>query len=159
MTEQGSAWVPELLTRLDHLHGQMARDGRLNELRLEPSAVLPEQPSTYFRRNCYIGASFPSPSDAQAIREIGLDRVMWGSDYPHHEASWPYTRESLRHAFKGWSEAEMRQILAGTAASVYGLDLARLQPLAEQFGPTVQEIAQPLAQIPADATSPSFHRA
>src|SRR5687767_6593950 len=53
MTEQGCSWVPELLARLDNLHGQMARDGRIGELGLEAGVILPEKPSTYFQRNVY----------------------------------------------------------------------------------------------------------
>ena len=49
-------------------------------------------------------------------------------------------------------------MLAGTAASVYGFDLDLLAPIAAEVGPTVTEVATPLAEIPADATSPSFHR-
>jgi len=83
---------------------------------------------------------------------------MWGSDYPHHEACWPYSRESLRRTFAGWSEADLRQVLAGTAASVYGFDLDLLAPIAAEVGPTVAEVATPLDAVPADATSPSFFR-
>ena len=158
MTEQGSAWVPDLLDRLDNLHEQMVRDGRIGELGLEADVILPLKPSDYFRRQVYIGASFPSPSDAAVFHDIGLDHVMWGSDYPHHEACWPYSRESLRRTFAGWSEADLRQVLAGTAASVYGFDLDLLAPIAADVGPTVAEVATPLDEIPADATSPSFHR-
>jgi hypothetical protein len=92
------------------------------------------------------------------IRELGVDHVMWGSDYPHHEATTPYTRESLRHAFAGWEPAELQTLLAGTAARVYGFDLAALAPIAAEVGPTHDEIARPLDAIPADATSPAFTR-
>ena len=50
----------------------------------------------------------------------------------------------------------MRRILAGNAAEVYGFDLEALAPLAAEHGPTVAEIAEPLAEIPKDATSPAF---
>lgn len=157
LTEVGIDFVPELLERMDYFHGEM-RKGRLGEIAFEPDQVLAEPPSTYFRRNCYMGASFPGPHDAEAIREIGLDRVMWGSDYPHNEATTPYTRESLRRSFPGWSSADLQQILAGTAAQVYGFDLDALAPLAARLGPTHEEIAVPLDHIPADATSPAFVR-
>ena len=112
----------------------------------------------YFKRNVYIGASFPSPSDAPVIREIGLDRVMWGSDYPHNEACSPYSKESLRRTFEGWSPEDLTQILSRTAADVYGFDLDLLAPLAGEFGPTVEELATPLDAVPKGAMSPAFHR-
>ena len=157
LTEVGVGFVPELLERLDYFHGEM-RKGRLGEIAFEPDQVLPEAPSTYFRRNCWIGASFPGRHDAEIIREIGVDRVMWGSDYPHHESTAPYTRESLRLSFPDWSPADLQQLLAGTAAHVYGFDLDALSRIAASVGPTHAEIAEPLDVIPPDATSPAFLR-
>ena len=158
LTEVGIDFVPELLQRLDYFHQEMRR-GRLGEIGFEADQILPEKPSFYFGRNCYMGASFPGPAAAAVIREIGIDRVMWGSDYPHNEATTPYTRESLRLAFHDWTPAELQQLLAGTAAEVYGFDLDLLSPLAASIGPTHDEIAVPLDVLPADATSPAFVRA
>jgi predicted TIM-barrel fold metal-dependent hydrolase len=120
-------------------------------------AVLKLKPSEYFRRNCYIGASFPSPSDAALFHQIGIDNVMWGSDYPHNEATFPYSKESLRMAFSSWSEADLRKIFSENAARVYGFDLAKLAPLAQGVGPTVDEVKTHLDRAPADAASPAFN--
>ncbi len=155
LTEQGCAWVPAVLTRMDGLHDQMV-NGRIGELVVAADGVLPERPSTYFARNCYVGASFPSLADADSMGTIGIDRIMWGSDYPHHEASSPFTKESLQLAFCDFTPAEMHSILGATAADVYGFDLEALAPVAARYGPTVGEIAAPLTEIPAAATSPAF---
>ncbi|MGH9048736.1 MAG: amidohydrolase family protein, partial [Acidimicrobiia bacterium] len=53
---------------------------------------------------------------------------------------------------------EVQQVLAGNAAAVYDFDLDALAPLAATAGPTVAEVAVPLDEIPADATSPGFYR-
>ena len=74
--------------------------------------------------------------------------MMWGSDYPHNEGTGPYTREHLRQQFHDWDPGDLQQVLARTAAEVYEFDLAALKPLADQYGPTVGEIAQPLAELP-----------
>jgi predicted TIM-barrel fold metal-dependent hydrolase len=157
LTEQGTDWVLPTLKRMDDLYARM-KGGRIGELGVPADAVLPMSPGEYFQRNIWIGASFPAPSDAAAFPEIGLDKVMWGSDYPHHEATSPFTRESLRRSFPGWSEADLRKVLAENAAKVYGFDLAKLQARADEIGPTVEEIATPLDAIPAKATSPAFFR-
>ena len=73
---------------------------------------------------------------------------MWGSDYPHDEGTYPYTRENLRARFHDAPEAELRQILAGNAAELYDFDLDALAPLAAQVGPTVAEVAQPIDAMP-----------
>ena len=156
MTEQGSAWVPDLIARLDGLHDRMV-NGRIGELGVPEDAVLKLKPSEYFRNNCFIGASFPTPSDAKLFHKIGIDNIMWGSDYPHNEATFPYSRESLRLAFSDWSEADLRKIFSENAARVYGFDLAKLAPMAAGVGPTVADVATPLDRVPADAVSPAFN--
>ncbi len=155
MTEQGSSWVPDVLRRMDALHVQMCA-GRIGELPVVAETVLPKKPSEYFATNCYIGASFPGPNDVDALRSIGLDRVMWGSDYPHHEATYPYTTESLRLTFADFEPHELRQILATNAADVYGFDLIALDRLGAMHGPLVSEVARPLDLVPAGASSPAF---
>jgi predicted TIM-barrel fold metal-dependent hydrolase len=157
MTEQGTGWIPEVLERMDGLHDRMV-EGRIGELGVPAEAVLPHRPSDYFRRNCYVGASFPSPADAAVFHRIGLDRIMWGSDYPHHEATSPFSIESLRRTFAGWSENDLRLVLAENAARVYGFDLESLAPLAAAHGPAVELVATPLDGIPPAATSPAFFR-
>ncbi|MEY2460606.1 MAG: hypothetical protein QOG30_2436, partial [Acidimicrobiaceae bacterium] len=102
----------------------------------------------YFHQNVWMGVSQPGPDDVKARDMIGADRFMWGSDYPHDEGTWPYTREHLRARFSSVPETEMRDILAGNVAKLYDFDLNALAPLAEKFGPTVEEIAQPLDKIP-----------
>jgi predicted TIM-barrel fold metal-dependent hydrolase len=157
LTEQGASWVQPMLAQLDVFHAQM-KTGRIGEIKYEPDQVLPLTPSEYFARNCWFGASFPSPREAESRHEIGIDRFMWGSDYPHHESTYPYTREALRRAFAGTDPAEVQQVLAGNAAAVYDFDLEALAPLAAESGPTIAEVAVPLDEIPADATSPGFYR-
>ena len=77
--------------------------------------------------------------------DVGVDRIMWGSDYPHVEGSHPYTREHLRRSFSSMDPDEIQQLVGLNAAALYGFDLDKLAPLAEEFGPTKEEIALPLA--------------
>jgi predicted TIM-barrel fold metal-dependent hydrolase len=139
MTEQGSSWVPGVLQRMDALWERM-NGGRIGELDVPDGAVTKRSASEYFRDNVWLGASFPSPADAECFAEIGIDKIMWGSDYPHEEGTYPRTRESLRAAFSGWDEPDLRTILAENIAAVYGFDLDALAPIAAEIGPTVAEI-------------------
>ncbi len=157
MTEQGVAWSVEVLRRMDAYHYQMAA-GRVGELGFPAEIVLPMKPSEYFQRNVWIGASFPSPGECEAIQTVGVDRVMWGTDYPHHEGTYPFSREAIRRGMHDWSEEDMRKVLAGNAAEVYGFDLDALAPLAAEYGPTVEELKVPLDATPRGATSPAFFK-
>ena len=51
---------------------------------------------------------------------------------------------------------EVRQILGGNAAKFFGFDYEALQEVARSCGPTVEQVAEPLLEKPADATSPCF---
>ncbi len=157
ITESGCAWIPDTLRMLDAFHAQMA-SGRIGELKYNEEERLSLRPSEYFTRNCFVGVSFPSPAEARSMRTVGLDRVMWGSDYPHHESTYPYTTEGLRRAFADWDPADVRKVTSQTAASVYGFDVAALTPVGDRVGPAVEEVAVPLDAVPADSASPAFTR-
>ena len=111
------------------------------------------QPSEYFHRNCHVGASLMMPADVDVRHEVGVDQIMWGNDYPHHEGSYPYTKLAMRLLFSDLPEEETRKILGTSAAEVYGFDLDVLQRLAERIGPTVEDIATPVTrdELPANS--------
>jgi hypothetical protein len=88
--------------------------------------------------------------------EIGVDRIMWGQDYPHIEGTYPYTTEALRNTFAGIDTDEVARMVGLNAASVYGFDLAKLAPVAERVGPTVEEVRVPLDAVPSDSRSIAF---
>jgi predicted TIM-barrel fold metal-dependent hydrolase len=149
MTEQGCSWIPEVLAQLDDVLARVRKHGAIGELRFKDEHILPKSATEYFQQNVWLGVSFPRPADAAAAKEVvGIDKFMWGSDYPHDEGTYPFSREALRQVFSSWSETDMRKILAENAAKIYDFDIAALQPLADKFGPTVEEIAQPLVTLP-----------
>jgi predicted TIM-barrel fold metal-dependent hydrolase len=148
MTEMGCAWLPPMLDRLDKVLEQIRTTGRTGEMRYSEEHVLPQSASHYFCQNCWMGVSQPGPDDAAARFAIGLDRFMWGSDYPHDEGTAPFTREHLRQRFADAPSDELRAILAGNAATLYDFDLDALAPLAAKVGPTVAELAEPLVELP-----------
>jgi predicted TIM-barrel fold metal-dependent hydrolase len=148
MTEQGCAWIPPTLQRLDAVIDQIRKTGRTGELAYSDEHKLPRLASEYFAQNCYVGVSQPGPADAAARYEIGLDHFLWGSDYPHDEGTAPYTREHLRQLFHDTDPVELQQLLAGNSARVYGFDLDALAPIAAEVGPTVAELGTPLDTLP-----------
>jgi predicted TIM-barrel fold metal-dependent hydrolase len=148
MTEQGCAWIPPMLRRLDATLAQIRKTGRTGELRYSEEHVLPKSATEYFMQNCFVGVSQPGPDDAAARDAIGLDRFLWGSDYPHDEGTFPYTREHLRQLFHATPPAELRQMLGENAARVYGFDLEALAPFAERAGPSIEDLARPLDRLP-----------
>ncbi len=159
MTEQGgSSWLPGLLQFLDFYYHRFREDGETVEAVFggPAASALSLTPSEYWHRNCLMGASFMRRVESPLRHQIGVDRIMWGVDYPHNEMTYPYSTESLRWTFAGVPEDEMRQMLAGNAARVYGFDLDRLTPIGDRIGPKVADVAQPLDRPPADSISLGF---
>ena len=148
ITEAGCAWVPGMLAHLDRILAGIRSKGAVGELRFSDDMKLPLSASEYFARNVWVGVSQPGPADAKVALSFGNDHFMWGSDYPHDEGTGPYTREHLRQLFSTTPPHELHAFLAGNAASLYGFDLAALDPLAQRYGPGVAEIATPLDRLP-----------
>jgi predicted TIM-barrel fold metal-dependent hydrolase len=148
MTEMGCAWLPPMLKHFDGVLEQIRKTGRTGEMRYSEEHILPKSATDYFHQNCWVGVSQPGPADAAAREVIGLDKFMWGSDYPHEEGTGPYTREHLRQLFHDTDPDELQQILARSAAALYDFDLDALAPLAAKAGPTVAELQQPLTALP-----------
>jgi len=150
MTEMGCAWLPETIKSLDSLMFNM-RNNKVGEMRFDGETVPARSATEYFAQNCWVGASQPSPADIAAATDVlGVDRFMWGSDYPHEEGTYPFTVEALRQTMSGLPTATVQKMLAGTAAELYGFDLAKLAPIAAKYGPKVSEVAQRLTELPAE---------
>jgi predicted TIM-barrel fold metal-dependent hydrolase len=131
VTESTCIWVPELLALLDQRHGESHYSQKLGDF----TSHLPLRPSEYFRRNVFLGASCMPRREAELRHQIGLGNILWGTDYPHPEGSWPHTREQMLDAFRGLPEDEVAAMLGGNAARVYGFDTGKLAPLVARIGP------------------------
>jgi predicted TIM-barrel fold metal-dependent hydrolase len=151
ITETGCNWVPPLLDQIDTMLAGIRATGRTGELAYDVDTIPPRSATEYFQRNCWMGVSQPGLSDIAARDSLGADRFMWGSDYPHNEGTGPFTREHLRQVMQGIPETEVRAMLSTNVAKLYDFDLDALAPLTAEYGPTVDEIAQPLTELPADA--------
>jgi predicted TIM-barrel fold metal-dependent hydrolase len=54
---------------------------------------------------------------------IGVDNMLWGSDFPHAESTWPKSREFLDRIFAGTPEEVQRKITSENAARMFGFTL------------------------------------
>jgi predicted TIM-barrel fold metal-dependent hydrolase len=127
LTEVRADWVPGTLAYLDRRY----REG---------DTPLRKPPSEYWRQNCMSGASSIKRSEVRLRHEIGVDKLMFGRDYPHREGTWPNTWDWLRDALSDVPEDEARLILGENAVSCYGLDRPYLKEIAARIGPQVHEV-------------------
>ena len=113
--EMELSWVPHFIDRLDYTYTQ--RVSRPNWHRYKEDML----PSDYFHRNVFVGFQ----EDAVGIRMrdiIGVDNLLWGSDYPHVESTFPKTREILEEILADCTEEEKAKIVGGNASRIYDLD-------------------------------------
>lgn len=156
LAESGVGWVPGVLDSMDHLYAKLSK-GNVGELPFIAPFLLDRMPSEYWESNCWVGASFMTREDCLERKAVGVDRIMWGSDFPHAEGTFPHTTEALAHTFAGVAESEVDQMLSTNAAALYGFDLDVLRPLGDRFGPLVSEVAAGLQTLP-ESTSLAFER-
>ena len=123
--------VPGWLRLLDHNYHDVQFSAKLGDFR----SHLSMSPSEYFARNCGIGASCVPRRDLELSDAIGLKSIMWGSDFPHPEGTWPNTASYFKDTFSGFPEDKGRLILGENAVDFYGFDRDYLQGIAAQIGP------------------------
>jgi predicted TIM-barrel fold metal-dependent hydrolase len=117
MAEAGLAWVPSMVQGLDIWY-QRTRDGR--RLTGEGPITLPKMlPSEYFHRQIWI--SFVD--DPLGVKMVGtvldVDKVMFGSDYPHPASTWPDSRKVLEESRLSLSPDTWRKVFRDNARALF----------------------------------------
>ncbi len=111
--ENEVGWLPFFLQKLDQAQ---------EEYRYLYPAPLALRPSEYFRRQVF--ATFIDDPVGVATREfIGVENIMWSSDYPHTVSTWPHSREVVERDFKDVPETDKRRIVRENVAQLYGFAL------------------------------------
>jgi predicted TIM-barrel fold metal-dependent hydrolase len=142
VAENGVQWLPSLVRDMEQFFDTHGAAPIRSSLELRPAE--------YFDRHVFLAGSLMSRRDAEMREEIGIDRLMWGADYPHLEGAAPVHREVLGHVFGGLPEPDIRRILGHNAINIWGFDATQLQAVADRVGPTVDDLSAPLplAEIP-----------
>jgi predicted TIM-barrel fold metal-dependent hydrolase len=136
----GCYWGVEVIKALDEVYDSTEMRSSIGKRVISKSMVakfreMPKRPSEYFRQNVTL-QGHNSPLDWQVVDTIP-DSVLWSSDYPHPESSWPLSRSEVEEniAEIGPSLENLEKFLGGNAASLYKFDLEKLQPIADEIGP------------------------
>ncbi len=114
--EHEVSWVPFFLCQADYCYTD--RPIRGDWLRF-PDGTLP---SDYFKQNVFL--SFQEDRVGIRVRDVfGVEALLWGSDYPHTESTFPRSREITGEILKDVPQAERKLILRDNVARLYGFDL------------------------------------
>jgi predicted TIM-barrel fold metal-dependent hydrolase len=115
--ETGASWLGWIMTQADEIYDRHQLWAR-PKLSMKPSDLIRRQGHATFMYD-------PVAINNRAITGIGT--LMWGNDYPHPEGTWPASQDLCAKQFDGVSDADVRAIVAGNAAHVFGFDLAALR--------------------------------
>jgi predicted TIM-barrel fold metal-dependent hydrolase len=118
--ESGASWLAALAERMDEVyeaHDLFVRP----KLSLTPREIIARQVACSFQtdRACIMSRSV-----------TGTQAMMWGADYPHHEGTFPRSKQVLAHLFDDIeiSEQDKADIVGGNAARLFRLPHPALQP-------------------------------
>jgi len=114
LSEYDASWLPILKYRIDRIE----RFPGLTPLK-KPARV-------YVDENVFVGI-INDPLAAKLRHEIGLDRIMWGSDFPHPPCPYPHTRQRIGEILVGIPETDRAAIISGNVSRLYGIDVAALK--------------------------------
>lgn len=111
VVECGAGWLAWLLYALDEQIGKKHMWNR---------PILKMQPSEFMKRQGHVTFG-DDPVGLANLSYTGAEPLLWGSDYPHDEGTFPYSREVIERTFKGVSEEDKQKIIGGNAARLYRL--------------------------------------
>jgi predicted TIM-barrel fold metal-dependent hydrolase len=115
--ELNCGWLPFFLFRIDERFSATGIRFRGTPF----PTKLTMKPSDYFRRQLY--ATFIDDGFGIAHRdEIGVDNILWSSDFPHSATFWPKSGEKIAADFRQVDEADKRKILWENTAKLYGFE-------------------------------------
>jgi len=108
--ENDVGWISNVLERIDHFYNRYRYTRKVN---------LPALPSEVFKQ--HVRATFIRDHAGVHLRHlIGLENIIWSSDYPHSDSTWPHSAKVIDDHFRGVPDAERRMIVCTNAAKTYG---------------------------------------
>ena len=117
MAEWETGWIAHVLQRWDHAYYRARA--------VEQTPELPMLPTEYFKRNFKV--TFEDDEIGVRTRDlIGVENLLWGNDYPHHDAIWPNSRRILSEIMEGVPAEEEEKMVWGNVRELYGIDQAAL---------------------------------
>jgi predicted TIM-barrel fold metal-dependent hydrolase len=112
------SWAPNVLAAMDYTYRERHEEA-FHRFKGDM------RPSDFFHRNVVL--SFQEDAIGIRLRDvIGVDNMMWGSDYPHSESTFPQSRKILAEILSGVPHDEQAKIVGSNTARVYGFDAPRL---------------------------------
>ena len=112
LIESGSGWVPFWLEAMEH---------QLDEFRTRENRGLKMRPKEYFRKHFWVTFWFESYAPKHMLEEIGVERVLFETDFPHPTSLYPGVQDKLVDLLGGYDYATRKRVLERNAVELYNL--------------------------------------
>jgi predicted TIM-barrel fold metal-dependent hydrolase len=109
-------WIPYAFAQVDDIY-ERSKYWAERLYSLEP---LPRRPSEYLAEHCYWGF-LRDPVGVQIANEHGIEKAMWGNDFPHSAGDWPHSQELIDEMFATTPPGQKHRFLAGNAVEFFHL--------------------------------------
>lgn len=109
--------VPYVLERADFIWEEIVIDGTATV----DKKSIPERPSHYFRQNCWV-AFFRDPVGLTMADRIGVDRILFETDYPHLDTEWPNCQTAAEEMLAALPPDSARKIMRDNAAALFNIE-------------------------------------
>jgi len=112
--ESDAGWVPHFKFRMDHAYER-------HRFHLQ-AETLQQMPSTYFENNIFV--TFQDDYSVKHVQSgLNMQRVMWATDFPHSDGTYPHSRQIIEEVTQGMTENDKRDLLYNNAADLYDIKL------------------------------------
>ena len=112
VAEYNAGWLAHWLDRVDQ--------GWQREFAKDPSSPAVEPVDEIWKRQFFATIEDDQPA-LRTLDFIGEDRIMWGSDYPHTDSTWPCSADVLDEMFAGYPDSVRQAVTRNTVANLYNL--------------------------------------
>jgi predicted TIM-barrel fold metal-dependent hydrolase len=112
LIESGSGWVPFWLEAMEH---------QLDEFRTAQSRGLKLRPKEYFKRHFWVTFWFETLAPTKLLEEIGVDKLLFETDFPHPTSLYPGVQDKLVAVLGGYDYATRKRVLEQNACELYRL--------------------------------------
>ena len=113
LIESGIGWVPFVLEMLEH---------QCDEFRTVETMGLGKRPREYFAKNFWVSFWFETYAPQHMLEEIGIDRVLFETDFPHPTSLYPGVQEKLVEQLGNYDYDTRKRILERNAVELFNLD-------------------------------------
>jgi predicted TIM-barrel fold metal-dependent hydrolase len=112
LIESGMGWVPFWLEAMEH---------QLDEFRTAESRGLKKRPKEYFAKNFWVSFWFETYAPKNMLHEVGVDRVMFETDFPHPTSLYPGVQDKLVDVLGAYDYETRKRVLELNASELYNL--------------------------------------